>query len=255
MTSLVTRFKAPNILILTELENDFNSIKNFIRNLLGINSYTIYNIKLSQLKSTPAIWMDNCCLLVTVEHSNHSKNIYEEKFSYIKKYLKTGGKILSIPSCYELSDKYLTKYYNDLPFLVYNLNYDFELDYENESVCKETDNAYYNTLNLAQYIYSFNKQHWVSKIVPNYYDLESLNETQKSEFFKSDATLKQLFLKLFLEEFKLKLIENSQINRKTEPYYIFTKSKVRFCKRNRYLNDCFTVNNIAFYLSYCNLQA
>ena len=127
--SVLNRLKAPNILILTEFDKDFNSIKSFIRNLLGANSYTIYNIKLTQLRTTPAIWIDNCHLLVTIEKSSHLKEIYDEQYSYMKKYLESGGKILSFPSCLD-TNKFKLEVFNENKFLIYDSKYEFEANFE-----------------------------------------------------------------------------------------------------------------------------
>ena len=131
--SIVNRLKAPNILILTEFDKDFNSVKQFIRNLLGFNTYTIYNIKLTQLKTAPTIWIDNCYLLITVEKSsNHLKEIFEEQFNYMKKFLESGGKILTLPSCLESN-----KYKIEKNVFIYDGYYEFELNYEKNHLKKE----------------------------------------------------------------------------------------------------------------------
>ena len=212
--SIVNRLKAPNILILTEFDKDFNSVKQFIRNLLGFNTYTIYNIKLTQLKTAPTIWIDNCYLLITVEKSsNHLKEIFEEQFNYMKKFLESGGKILTLPSCLESN-----KYKIEKNVFIYDGYYEFELNYEKNHLKKVN-------LFLNDQIYSYNNHHFVSKICPNYYDIEGISG-DVIQNKKSEILIKDTFRDIFTKELKLKSSEINEL--KPLEYIILTKSNVSY---------------------------
>ena len=211
--SIANRFKAPNILILTEFDNDFNSIKNFIRSILGYNSYTIYNVKLTQLKAIPEIWIDNCHLLVTIEKSNNLNDVYEDQYQYMKKYLQTGGKILSVPSWLD-NKKYKIEVFQEKKIFVYEGNFEFELQYERENLKKQ--NSAWNS-----YIYSYNDQHWISKICPNPKDIEKSNSAENKS---AEILVQEIFQSLLTKGLNLKLNEKHEL--KPHAYYILSKSNV-----------------------------
>jgi hypothetical protein len=209
--SVINRLKAPNILILTEFDNDFNSIKSFIRTILGNNSYTIYNINSTQLKKTPDILIDNCRLLVTIENNKNEISNQEEEYNFMKKYLDNGGKLLSFPSKIEI-DKYKLEKFNNNNLFIYDSNFQFEFKYNQEA--KES------YLNLSTFIYSYNKQnHWISKVNPTFFK----NDCDNRESLECKSFLKDIFYNLFTKELNLKPVENTL---KPKPYNILTKSKV-----------------------------
>lgn len=205
--------KAPNILILSESDEEFSSLKDFIKNLLGINSYTIYNMKMAQLKNLPSLWMDNCYLLISVESSADSRDsAIDEKVNYIKTFLNLGGNVLSIPSTNEI-DKPLLKELSDKKCTISTINFPYDKDYSISGYEKNNLNLPEKNLNDLIYFYKVNGEHWFSKVVPNY--------KSSSENFVED-----LFSQLFLD--KLKLKKSEKINFELQPYYIFSKNKVNY---------------------------
>jgi hypothetical protein len=218
MSAVVNRLKAPNILILTEFDKDFNSVKNFIRNLLGFNSYTIYNIKLTQLKKAPTIWIDNCYLLITIEKSSsHLKEIYEEQLNYMKNYLESGGKILTLPSCLDSNNKYKTEIFNEKIVFIYDGDYDFESNYEKNLLKKEK-------ILFNNQIYSFCNHHYVSKVCPNYYDIEGICTDSIQNKKLNDTLMNDTFRDLLTNELKLKTTEINEL--KPLEYIVLTKNNV-----------------------------
>jgi hypothetical protein len=98
------RVKAPpNILILAENENDFQTLRSYLISLIGHNAYTIYKISYTELAAS-STWMANCSLLVTIEQYEDkvlSESNLERRVLNLKGYLQRGGRILSLPSLNE----------------------------------------------------------------------------------------------------------------------------------------------------------
>jgi hypothetical protein len=205
--------KAPNILILSESDEEFSSLKDFIKKLLGINSYTIYNMKMAQLKNLPSLWMDNCCLLISVESTADAQDTaVNEKINYIKTFLNLGGNVLSIPSANGI-DKPLLKEFTDKKLTISSIKFPCDSEYSLNGFEKNILNSTEKDLNDLIYSYKVNGEHWFSKVVPSF---QSSSETY----------VEDVFMKLFID--KLNLKKSEKINSELQPYYVFSQNKVNF---------------------------
>ncbi len=216
-----------------------------MRNVLGVNSYTIYNVKPTQLAlmQTQAIWMDNCRLLLSTEDTACTA-----KAKFFEKYLETGGKILSLPNLSNQLDVQI-KEFNGNRFAVYSGEYFFEQSYKT-SGCHVRHSPM--PLLYNEYIYSFsmnskdllaNKDHgihWISKICPILTNLKCLYSNERDSFDKYQEALEQIFRDLLTQEMNLKRVElgTDCQSIKSEPYTIISKNQVRRCFA-AYLNISF----------------
>jgi hypothetical protein len=230
-----TLSKAPNILIMTENDDEFNSLKSLLKNLLGLNSYTIYNVRLTQLKTVQKVWIDNCYLLVSVEQSDVDESTRILKMDCFEKYLGAGGKILSVPSSDEC-EKVSIKNLNDNTLAVYDGDYFFEQSYR-ENYLQTKKSQEFETL-----IYSFspNKKyssndqadgiHWLTKIYPVTKYLKCFDSTQNNILQQHEGRLFRLFSDILTQKLQLKQVKSHTecLMAKPEPYHIMTKNKVDF---------------------------
>lgn len=90
--------KPPNILIYSGSEDAkskvFNHVKETLLQVLNLHSYSIYHLHEKQVHSQP--WMENTALLVIGDHDLPSERT---QFQFLK-YLRSGGKILSMCSSF-----------------------------------------------------------------------------------------------------------------------------------------------------------
>jgi len=76
---------SPNILVTTDDEQEFQLVKTFLKIILGSNSYTIYKINSTELKSP--LWMTNCALNINIDSKNKISH------SSFQEFLKLGGEL------------------------------------------------------------------------------------------------------------------------------------------------------------------
>ena len=90
--------KPPNVLIYSGSEDAkskvFNHVKETLLQVLHLHSYSIYHLHEKQVHSQP--WMENTALLVIGDHDLQSERT---QFQFLK-YLRSGGKILSLCSSF-----------------------------------------------------------------------------------------------------------------------------------------------------------
>ena len=90
--------KPPNILIYSGSKDTeskvFNHVKETLLQVLNLHSYSVYRLHEKQVHSQP--WMENTALLVIGDHDSPSERI---QFQFLK-YLRSGGKILSLCSSF-----------------------------------------------------------------------------------------------------------------------------------------------------------
>ena len=90
--------KPPNVLIYSGSKDAeskvFNHVKETLLQVLNLHSYSIYHLHEKQVPSQP--WMENTALLVIGDHDLPSERT---QFQFLK-YLRSGGKILSLCSSF-----------------------------------------------------------------------------------------------------------------------------------------------------------
>lgn len=98
--------KAPNILILSNDQDKFTTIRIQLREILGINSFTVYNVTTTELQNS-TVWMNNCRLLIDIESKTNS--------SIFKEFLKQGGNVLTVCTDNVYQEKENNKVDSDIP--------------------------------------------------------------------------------------------------------------------------------------------
>ncbi|CAF0989299.1 unnamed protein product [Brachionus calyciflorus] len=212
LSTLTKRSKIPpNILIFTDDENEFKKLKSYLLSILGTNSYTIYNLNANDFSKT-SMWIPSCTLLITSETFNLSENVLNERIISFKNFLKTGGKILSIPSLNAIikrntrkSENTLDIYYNEDKFVFENF---YEQELYSKIVWKNSPK------NLEDLFYSYENHdstgsHFVSKLLQSTKVISDyLNGSMKKDS-KIDLTLtqtKNFDFKKYFENLKTKKI-------------------------------------------------
>lgn len=115
---------SPNILISTESDLEFQTLRSFLKSLLGVNSYTIYKVNSQELSKQ--LWMKNCQLLIDV----NTNQLDSDKLKCFDHFLKQNGKILSLPSSTVKEQE--VKSFNDLSLLLSKNDFPFESVYQND---------------------------------------------------------------------------------------------------------------------------
>jgi hypothetical protein len=171
-TTTTVRVKSPpNILVLTENDNDFQNTRSYLLSLIGINTYTIYKISYADLAASTT-WMQNCSLLVTVEQYGDkvlSESHLERKVLSLRSFLNRGGKILSVPSLNENCEKLCLDGMRVLSF--FKSYFYFEFVYESKfgmtkTVCRLNGDE----LNSKELFYSYTSDqfnsglHFISRV-------------------------------------------------------------------------------------------
>lgn len=154
----------PNILIFTDNEIEFKKLKNFFLSLLGTNSYTIYNLTTKDFQKS-STWIPSCVLLITLETFNSPHSVLNEKTESFKKFIKSGGRILSLPTLNDNLERQHLKVDNRYNIFYHKENFLFESLYEN-CMKKEWKNIPKNLKDLF-YIYELTDSegsHFVSKV-------------------------------------------------------------------------------------------
>jgi hypothetical protein len=170
--SLSSRIKAPpNILILAENENDFQTFRSYLISLVGINAYTIYKITYSELGAS-STWMANCSLLITVEQYEDkvlSESNLERKVLSLKSFLHRGGYILSVPSLNEDCDKLTIDGTKAISFVKSYFYFEFFYD-RKFGLAKQICRLNGDELNAKELFYSYSSDqfkgglHFVSRV-------------------------------------------------------------------------------------------
>lgn len=119
----------PNILIFTEDEREFKNAKVYFQSILGKNSYTIYRLNSIDLLENSSIWISSCALLITFESINETSQ--SGKYESFLNYLKSGGKILSVPSVANDLSREELKLENSYNLFYFGQKFGFESLYEN----------------------------------------------------------------------------------------------------------------------------
>ncbi|RNA11303.1 biotin-- ligase [Brachionus plicatilis] len=207
----------PNILVLADDENEFKRVKLFVQKILGKNSYTIYNLNLADLQKS-SVWIPSCRLLISLEQFNLCDEALEQKIKTFTGYLRTGGKILSVPSLNDNLEQDLRKFENGT-ILFHREKYLFESHYESDlSLTKKEGQL--NLLKSDDLFYTFEStenpgSHFISKVF-----IESDNHSPQ-------PFLDELFLRIFSEYFQLTKAQESNNNTQLkENYIIFSKNKL-----------------------------
>lgn len=185
--------KAPNILVISNNEEKFKDFRDFLRNLIGINAYTIYNVNYDQLDKLPSIWMDNCQLLVNFFDNNKTEN------HFTKEFFINGGKVLSLPDV----ESYEITQLNGYKCLISSFKYDI---YQEECEKEAYLNDYISLFMRNNGIYC------ISRLIPIYSDSQPfLNET---------------YFNLFTQKFGLKVNKDTDKSLQIRPYQIYSKNRL-----------------------------
>lgn len=166
MTSQKSRVP-PNILVLTDDQNEFEKIKLFVQEILGKNSYTIYNLTSSDLHKS-SLWVPSCRLLISSEQFNLSDQALDNKMKSFIGYMSNGGKILSLPALNDNLERDQKSIKRET-FFYHKDKYLFELKYEKDlDLVKETWNNNLAPEEELFYAYLSNENegvHFISKVI------------------------------------------------------------------------------------------
>ena len=146
---------SPNILVTTNDDKEFQLVKTFLKSILGLNSYTIY--KLASTELTKSLWMTNCALNIDIDSKNEIKHA-----SFVE-FLKTGGKLLTIPSVYAAKRE---ANFEELTFHTADQELNCETDYKIQTNLVKEKLFEFEGLDEFIYYYPIHSGfHYVSKVL------------------------------------------------------------------------------------------